>query len=261
MRLRRSVVALLAILCLGLVVVGQPSLVAHGQPAAKKHCHTVKRHGKKVRVCTSVKPKPTDTPIPTATNTPVPTSTDTPTPTNTPTATATATATNTPTPRFLHQHDGVADLLTGVLAVVSGFEYGDTDNYGLHPSSGQWYFWMVGGEENLEAGPYVSSYFNFELEDSSNRVYTPGPGYPSDKAGPTMQVVTIANKQENIGWMEFTIPAHPGVYTVLWTEDGAIPGGVTVATVNISGTGAIKMTSLSPHPALTRLRASLQRRG
>lgn len=256
MRLQRILVAAVTMLCLGVVIAAQRSPIAHGQPVAKKHCHKVKKHGKKVKVCTSVKPRPTDTPVPTST--PVPTATNTPLPTDTPTATVTPSPTNTPIPRFLHQHDAVADLLTGVLAATSGFTYGDTDNYGLHPPAGQWYFWMVGAEENDGSHPYVSSYFNFEIADSSNRVYAPGPGYPSDRAGPTMAVVTIANKQQNIGWMEFTIPAQAAVYTVLWTEDGVIPGGVAVARVNVSGTGAVKLTSLVPAQDLARLRASFQ---
>jgi hypothetical protein len=74
-------------------------------PLAKKKCHyvTKKVHGKKkrVKVCTTVKPKATPTPTPTDTPTDTPTTpTPTDTPTVTPTPTITPTATQTPVYEF-----------------------------------------------------------------------------------------------------------------------------------------------------------------
>jgi hypothetical protein len=128
MGLTRSVVAGLVVLCVGLVVSGQPQTVAHGQPVEKKHCHKVKRHGKKVRVCTNVKPTATNTPIPTATSTPTPLPTDTPTPT----ATATkSTFALDPAAFALSASDFSADT-TVTLSQVESNAAADADKALLH---------------------------------------------------------------------------------------------------------------------------------
>jgi hypothetical protein len=203
-------------------------------------------------------PRPTTTPMPTATSTPTPTPLATSTPT--PPSTATPLPTATPTPRFIRSHqqgtDGIMDTWTGIIAVTGGYEIGTVDNYGLNPPDGSLFFWMLADEDDEGDSDYASSLFNFGLVGPDGRVYAPSVGWPADQSGPTMESVLLAPGEHNIGWMEFTIPAMAGVYTVVWNESGAISNvAIADVTVTPTSTQARTMGSASPRVQSTVVHA------
>lgn len=235
---------------LGGCVLGIVLLISQSAPTAgatvqsKKACHyvkkTVKKHGHKrkrrVRVCHAVKaatPRPTFTP----TSTPTATPTETPTPIPTPT--------NTPTPRLVRNGQTLTDTETGVSVTIQKLEYGYEDNYTLPPNNGNVFQWIEASETDSGAA-YVSSYFNFELQDqASGAVYAVSNGFPYGETGQIMPVVTLNGGQTNQGWMEAQTPNVVGHYYVMWNEDGAIPW-VSIVKFDISPTGFVRETLLTP---------------
>jgi hypothetical protein len=241
MGLGRIVVAGLATLCLVVVVSGQPRLVAHGQPAAKKACHNVKLHGKKVKVCTSVKPKPTATPLPTATSTatPVPTATSTPLPTDTPTATATDTPTLTDTPTATPDPSNPVCAIGATRVLAHIFPNGDREQTAIdtlrvgkvdaasYPvTPGMIYLWLHATDSYVDTAGFglevESSMFEFRVTDSAGTTYdarNADVSWPPDTSGPRLEPVLLRDHQSNSGWVEIEIPATDAAYTLSWNWD------------------------------------------
>lgn len=173
-------------------------------------------------------PSPTSTPVPTST--PLPTSTSTPPPTSLPTYVPPPTLmpTNVPpptaAPRLEYSGTSLIDTDTGVSASSQKLQYGQEDNYTLPPSPGAAFLWVLASETNRSSVPFVSSYFNFELQDkNSGVVYQLKNGTPYGATENIMPVLTLNSGQTNVGWMEASIPDVPATYYVMWNEDGAIP--------------------------------------
>jgi hypothetical protein len=260
-----------ATLLLGLMVAlaNQPAETVQGAPASKKICKTVKKHGKKTKVCRSVKPKRTATPTSTATNTPTdtptatatPTSTPTPTatPTSTPTATATPTGTSGPVHNFETHVDTAAgsntitDLTSGVSATVSHFEEGLTDAAGTRAASGRWFQWVLVTETNNGTQPYTSSDSNFTMRvpDRLPHQITFGaaPGMPPASSGtpvpvePVLSPTTLSPGQSTTGWIQFDLPLIRGTYELFWNENGVT--NIPVAAIQLNGgSGSALVTSV-----------------
>lgn len=220
--MRQAIILFVTIcLALGLGWAIQPSR-AIGAHDTKKVCKTVtkKVHGKKkkVKVCHAVRVAPK----PTATGTSTPRPTDTPTPTATPTSTPRPTA--VPAPRLEYSGTSLIDTYTSVSASEQKLQAGQKNNYTLAPSPGAVFLWVLASETNRSSVPFVSSYFNFELQDkNSGVVYQLQNGTPYGATENIMPVLTLNSGQTNVGWMEASIPDQPATYYVMWNESGAIP--------------------------------------
>jgi hypothetical protein len=46
------------------------------------------------------------------------------------------------------------------------------------------------------------------IQDPSGHIHALGAGNPGNRRGRTIGTVTVANKQEDVSWMQFTIPRH-----------------------------------------------------
>lgn len=218
---------MLALALLSLLVAGVTegvTPVVHAATVQKRVCRTVtkKVHGKKkkVRVCTAVAAKPK----PTATDTPRPTNTPTPQPTATSLRTNTPQPTSTPQPRFQRTQHGIIDTFTGVSASVVKLLYGSTNNYTLNPNPGAAFQWVLGTETNTGNQSFVSSYFDFELQNkATGQVYELKNGTPYGATESIMPVLRLSAGQTSAGWMEGSVPNTPATYYVMWNEDNAIP--------------------------------------
>jgi hypothetical protein len=166
-----------------------------------------------------------DTPTPVAT----PAASSTPAPIDTPVPTATATP--LPGPPFRTEHnpgagvDVIVDNQTHVGATVGAYEVGDVDRSNVYATFGHWFFWLLGQEENFGVSDFVSDPADFELVGSDGTVYLPLPGYPVDAPDEDYPMLPgdISRNSVNNGWLQFTLPSHADIYTVLWNEGGAIP--------------------------------------